>query len=62
MDLTAIYCPECGAEAEDTAPENYVVTGDIPEYRHADDKTALCPVLTVHGYRPAWPDEHELSL
>jgi len=61
MDLTAIYCPECGAEAEDTAPENYIVAGNGGEYRRADDKTALCAVMTNGCYRPAWPVEHQLS-
>ncbi len=61
MNLTTIYCPECGAEAEDTAPEKYIVSDNVPEYRHVDNKTALCPVMTLAGYRPAEPVEHELS-
>ncbi len=61
MDLTVIYCPECGAEVEDTAPENYIAPGVVAEYRHVDDRTALCPVMTATGYRPAWPVEHQVS-
>ena len=61
MDLTAIFCPECSSEVEDVAPENYLVPGVVPQYRHADDKTALCPVVTAEGYRPAEPVEHQVS-
>jgi hypothetical protein len=61
MDLTAIYCPECGDEVEDVAPENYLVPGVVPEFRHVSDQTALCPVMTRHGYRPAEPVEHQVG-
>jgi hypothetical protein len=44
--VTAIYCPECGGEAEQGAPHDWIVPGKAPEYRHADDKTGLCPVMT----------------
>jgi hypothetical protein len=44
-DVTAISCPECGDDFEDRAPENYLVPGVRPEYRHVSDRTALC----THG-------------
>ena len=58
-DVTAIFCPECGDEVEDVAPENYLVPGVRPGYRHVSDRTALCPVMTAAGYRPAEPVEHQ---
>ena len=61
MDLTNIYCPECGDEAEDAAPEKYIAAGVAPGYRHMSDHTALCPVMIVHGYRPAEAVEHQVS-
>ncbi len=60
-DVTAIFCPECGDEAEDVAPENYLVPGVRPGYRHVSDRTALCPVVTAAGYRPAEPVEHQVG-
>ena len=48
-DATAIFCPECGDEVEDVAPENYLVPGVRPGYRHVSDRTALCPVMTAVG-------------
>ena len=36
-----INCPECGGEAEEGAPNNWLVPGEKPRYRHADDKTGL---------------------
>jgi hypothetical protein len=30
-------------------------------YRHFSDRTALCPVMTSHGYRPAEPVEYRVS-
>jgi hypothetical protein len=33
-DATAIFCPECGDEVEDLAPENYLVPGVRPGRRH----------------------------
>ena len=56
-DVTAIFCPECGDEVEDVAPENYLVPG----VRHVSDRTALCPVMTAAGYRPAQPVEHQVG-
>ena len=53
-----IDCPECGGEAEEGAPRNWLVAGETPRYRHADDKTGLCPVMTAAGYKPADPVEH----
>ena len=29
-DVTAIFCPECGDDVEDRAPENYLVPGCGP--------------------------------
>jgi hypothetical protein len=60
-DVTAIFCPECGDEVEDVAPENYLVPGVRPGYRHVSDRTALCPVMTAAGYRPAEPVEHQVG-
>ena len=48
-----------GDEVEDLAPENYLVPGVRPGYRHVSDRTALCPVMTAAGYRPAEPVEHQ---
>ncbi len=55
--LTSIYCPECSEEVEPEAPENYHVPGEIPDYRHISDRTALCVVMTSAGYFPASPVE-----
>ena len=60
-DVTAIFCPECGDEVEDVAPENFLVPGVRPGYRHVSDRTALCPVMTAVGYRPAEPVEHQVG-
>jgi len=57
-----INCPECGGEAEEGAPNNWLVAGEKPRYRHADDKTGLCPVMTAAGYTPAEPVEHAVSV
>ena len=35
-DVTAIFCPECGDEVEDVAPENFLVPGCGPG-------TGTCP-------------------
>ena len=61
-DVTAIFCPECGDDVEDVAPENYLVPGVRPGYRHVSDRTALCPVMTAAGYRPAEPVEHQAGV
>ena len=55
-------CPECGGEAEEGAPNNWLVPGETPRYRHADDKTGLCPVMTAAGYTPADPVEHAVPV
>ena len=39
------------------APENEQDVREVPGYRHVGDRTALCPVLTRAGYRPAEPVE-----
>lgn len=60
FSLTNIYCPECGDAAEDMAPEDWrELTREAPGYRHVADRTALCPVTTRRGERPAEPVEHE---
>ena len=56
---TDIYCPECGDRAEDMPPEDWRVPGEVPAYRHAADRTPLCPVMTSAGYRPAERDDDE---
>jgi hypothetical protein len=53
-----IDCSECGGEAEEGAPNIWLVPGEAPRYRHADDKTGLCPVMTAAVYKPAEPVEH----
>ena len=58
-EVMAIFCPECGDAVEDAPPENYLVPGVRPGYRHVSDRTALCPVVTAVGYRPAEPVEHQ---
>ena len=58
-DVTVLFCPECGDEVEDVGPENYLVPGVRPGYRHVSDRTALCPVMIAVGYRPAEPVEHQ---
>ena len=57
IELTSIYCPECGDAAEDMAPENEQDVRKAPVYRHVGDRTALCPVLTRACYQPAEPVE-----
>jgi hypothetical protein len=57
-----IDCPECGGEAEQGAPDNWLVPGEPPRYRHTDEKTGLCPVMTAAGYKPADPVEHAVSV
>jgi hypothetical protein len=34
-------------------PTDWRVPGEVPGYRHVGDQTALCPVLTRDGDRPA---------
>ena len=58
-NLTVLFCPECGDAVEDAPPETYLVPGVRPGYRHVSDRTALCPVMTAVGYRPAEPVEHQ---
>ena len=60
-EVTALFCPECGDAVEDAAPEHYLVPGVRPDYRHLSDRTALCPVMTAAGYRPAEPVEHRVD-
>ena len=57
IELTTIYCPECGDAAEDMAPETEHGAGAVSGYRHVGDRPALCPVLTRAGWRPAEPVE-----
>jgi hypothetical protein len=57
IELTTIYCPECGDAAEDMAPENEHDVDEAPGYRYVADRTALYSVLTRAGWRPAEPVE-----
>jgi hypothetical protein len=52
-----IVCPECGSAAEDMPPEEWFAPGEQPLYRHVADRTAMCPVRTRSGDRPAEPVE-----
>ena len=56
--VAELFCPECGGEVEAGQPREWIVPGKAPEFRHADDKTGLCPVMTSAGYLPAEPVEH----
>jgi hypothetical protein len=58
---TTLFCPECGDAVEEVAPERYLAPGVRPGYRHVSDRTALCPVMTAAGYRPAEPVEHQVD-
>jgi hypothetical protein len=57
IELTSIYCPECGDAAEDVAPENEPDVRQVRAYRHEGDRTALCPVLIRGAWQPAEPVE-----
>ena len=57
IELTTIYCLECGEAAEDMAPANGQDFREVPGYRHVRDWTALCEVRTCEGWRPAEPVE-----
>jgi hypothetical protein len=47
-------CPECGEQVVNRPPVNWLVPGEVPEWTHASDGPALCPVVTDHGYgRPS---------
>jgi hypothetical protein len=48
-------CPECGEAARNRPPVNWIVPGEVPGWTHVSDGTALCPVVTDGGYRPAQP-------
>lgn len=58
MDLFIIFCPECGERAADEPPTNYITPSVRPRYSHLSDGTALCPVISAHGYVPAEAVEH----
>ena len=34
FELTSVYCPECGDDAEDVVPENGQDFRELPWYRH----------------------------
>jgi hypothetical protein len=56
MDLDVkAHCPECGEPVKNVPPVNWIVPGEVPGWTHASDRTALCPVMTSAGYRPARP-------
>lgn len=59
--LVDIFCPECGDHATDRPPVGWIVPGPTPGYTHLSDGTALCPVVTSTGYRPAEPVEHQTT-
>jgi hypothetical protein len=61
LELTTIYCPECGDLTEDMPPTDGRVPGPVPGYRHVADRTPLCPGMTRAGYRPAEPVGGEVS-
>ena len=48
-------CPECGEQVLNRPPVNWLVPGEVPDWTHASDGTALCPVVTGDGYGPARP-------
>jgi hypothetical protein len=58
-DLTSIYCPQCGEEVEDVPPVNYLFQTVRADYRHVSDGTALCPLISRQGWRPAEPVERQ---
>lgn len=58
--VTQLVCPECGDAAEEMSPEDWRVPGETPGHRHVVDRTALCPVMTDSGYRPAVPVERDV--
>lgn len=60
-ELLSISCPECGEDVWDVPPRHWIVPGEAPRYSHVSDRTALCPVMTVGGYRPAEPVEHQIA-
>jgi hypothetical protein len=53
-----VSCPECGDTARQVPPVNWITPGETPQWSHACDGTALCPVMTAAGYRPAVPVTH----
>lgn len=58
-DLVTLCCPECDDTVCDTPPTGWILPGPEPGYSHLSDGTALCPVITTCGYRPADPIEHQ---
>ena len=57
-------CPECGEPAIHQPPEDLVPYqahgAEPPQWSHPD-RSALCPVMTPDGYRPAAPAEPETA-
>ncbi|GAA2849493.1 hypothetical protein GCM10010472_03100 [Pseudonocardia halophobica] len=51
-------CPECGDPVVPVPPVNWITPGPTPAWTHRSDGTALCPVVTPAGYRPAEPVTH----
>ena len=57
-------CPECGEPAVHQPPEDlvpYQAHGTEPPQWSHPDRSALCPVMTPDGYRPAVPGEPETA-
>lgn len=60
MRDVALSCPECGDAVDALPPAHWGGPGQPPAYRHANDSTALCPVVESGGYVPAAPLVDEL--
>ena len=57
-------CPECGEPAVRRPPDDlvpYQAHGTEPPQWSHPDRSALCPVMTPDGYRPAVPGEPETA-
>jgi hypothetical protein len=53
-----VSCPECGDTARQVPPGNWITPGEVPQWSHAGNGTALCPVMGATGCRPAAPVRH----
>ena len=62
--MTNTTCPECGDPAVHQPPDDlvpYQAHGTEPPQWSHPDRSALCPVMTPDGYRPAVPGEPETA-